>query len=107
MTAAIARNTADTTTTNKPSNNPASNDGAAGVALRQRETAQYISDMILELRNLAKAVKLFQVMVPLEYAYYEAYSVANRVEVPEGESERIRELSKIAEAANESTPDDY
>lgn len=65
--------------------------------LRQRDTAQYISDMILELRNMAKSNRLFQVMVPLEYAYYEAFSFANRVEVPPEEAERMRELTRAAE----------
>lgn len=64
---------------------------------RQRETAEYLSDMILELRNLARSVQLHTVMVPLEFAYYEAFGVAHRVEVPPGEAERIRELSRSAE----------
>jgi hypothetical protein len=65
-------------------------------AERQRETAEYLAEMILELRNLARSVKLHTVMVPLEYAYYEAFTVANRVEVPEDEIERIRRLSKAS-----------
>lgn len=72
---------------------------------QQRDVAQYVADMILELRNMAKSAKLFQVMVPLEYAYYEAFSVANRVEVPPGEVERIRELEKASEGDKE--PEDY
>ena len=74
-----------------------SKSGSAELDHRQRETAQYVADMILELRNMAKAAKLFQVMVPLEYAYYEAFSAANRVEVAPEELERIRELSRAAE----------
>ena len=73
---------------------------------RQRETAQYIADMILELRNMAKSAQLYQVMVPLEYAYYEAFSVANKVEVPPEEAERIRALSKTV-AEMDVMPDDY
>lgn len=73
--------------------------------IRQRDTAQYISDMILELRNMAKAAKLFQVMVPLEYAYYEAFSAANRVEVAPEELERIRELSRAAEGIAQPVED--
>lgn len=61
---------------------------------RQREAAEYISEMILELRNLARTVRLYHVLVPLEYAYYEAFSVANWTEIPEGELERLRLLSK-------------
>jgi hypothetical protein len=73
--------------------------------IRQRDTAQYISDMILELRNLAKAAKLFQVMVPLEYAYYEAFSAANRVEAPAEELEHIRELARAAEGIAQPVED--
>ena len=73
---------------------------------RQRDTAQYISDMILELRNMAKSAQLFQVMVPLEYAYYEAFSVANKVDVPPEEAERIRALSKTV-AEMDVLPEDY
>jgi hypothetical protein len=73
--------------------------GSLPLDQRQRETAQYISDMVLELRNLARSTRLFQVMVPLEYAYYEAYSMANRVEVPKAEIERIRDLEKASREA--------
>jgi hypothetical protein len=65
-------------------------------ARRQRETAEYISEMILELRNLARAQQLYGVMIPLEYAYYEAFTASNRVEIPEAELERIKELSRVA-----------
>jgi hypothetical protein len=71
---------------------------------RQRDTAEYISEMILELRNLARANQLFTVMVPLEYAYYEAFTVANRVEVPPGEIERIKELSKVSQDLEQLPP---
>lgn len=67
------------------------------LATRQRDTAEYLADMILELRNLARSVQLHTVMVPLEFAYYEAFGFAHRVEVPSAEVERIRELSRAAE----------
>lgn len=62
----------------------------------QIETAQYIADMILELRNLAKGSGLFAAMIPLEYAYYEAFAVANRVAVPPEEAERLKRLGEQA-----------
>ena len=80
--------------------------GRIGSPLSQKETAQYLAEMILELRNLAKAAQLYQVMVPLEYAYYEAFGIANKVEVPEAEVERLKELAKIG-AENDPIPDDY
>ena len=68
---------------------------------QQRQTAQYMADMILELRNVAKAARLFTVAVPLEYAYYEAFAAANRVEVPEKEAERLREIERAARELGE------
>lgn len=73
---------------------------------RRREAAQYISDMILELRNMAKSVQLYHVMVPLEYAYYEAFSAANKIEVPEGEIEHIKKLSQVSVEIESMPPDD-
>jgi hypothetical protein len=73
---------------------------------RQRDTAQYVADMILELRNMAKSAHLFQVMVPLEYAYYEAFSVANRVATPEAEVERLHQLTKAGELLD-AVPEEY
>ncbi len=70
---------------------------------QQRETAQYVADMILELRNMAKAARLFTITVPLEYSYYEAFSIANRVQVPEGELERLRELARSAKEQEQAT----
>lgn len=62
----------------------------------QRDVAEYIAEMILELRNLARSQKLYTVMVPLEYAYYEAFTAANKVEIPEADLKRIEELSKFS-----------
>ena len=73
-------------------------------AARQRDTAEYISEMILELRNLARVHQLYTVMVPLEYAYYEAFSAANRVEIPDGEIERIKELSRASQELEQLPP---
>ena len=58
-----------------------------------KETAQYISDMVLEMRNLAKAVELKKLQELLELTFYEAFSAANRVEIPPEEIEHLRELS--------------
>lgn len=64
---------------------------------RQREAAEYLADMILELRNLARTVQLHTIMVPLEFAYYEAFGFANRVEIPAHEVEHIKALVKAGE----------
>lgn len=96
MTTSTARITPVSTTSAGSSHAGASRGRAVAGETRQKETAQYIADMVLELRNLAKSDQLHHVMVPLEIAYYEAYGVANRVEVPPGEAERIRELSRAS-----------
>ena len=67
------------------------------LATRQQSVAQYVADMILELRNMAKSAKLPEVMAPLEFAYYEAYSAANKVHVPPDEVERIRRLERTVD----------
>jgi hypothetical protein len=63
-----------------------------------KDTAQYIADMVLELRNLAKGAGLLTLQGLLEVSFYEAFSAANHVEVPEHEIEHLRELSKASQA---------
>ena len=62
----------------------------------RRETAQYISELTLELRNLAKAHEMSSLQGLLEVAYYEAFTVATQIQLPEGELERIKEMSNAA-----------
>lgn len=64
--------------------------------LDRKETAQYISEMVLELRNLAKAVDIRSLQDLLELCFYEAFTAANKVEIPEGELEHLRELSNAS-----------
>jgi hypothetical protein len=61
-----------------------------------RETAQYVADMVLELRNIAKAESFGTLQGLLEIAYYEAFSVAHKVDVPEGELEHLESLGNDA-----------
>ena len=69
---------------------------AADFGARHRDAGEYMASMILELRNIAKAMKLYHVMVPLEYAYYEACSAANQ-EYPSSEDvDYVQELSVAA-----------
>ncbi len=83
-----------------------STSGRGGLVHRQKETAQYLADLILELRVMAKSAQLYHVMVPLEYAYYEAFAAANKVDVPEEEVARLMELSTVTEKLDHPT-DDY
>ncbi len=63
-----------------------------------RETAQYIADLVLELRNMAKSADHKTLQGLLEVSFYEAFSAANRVEIPPEEIEKLRELSKASVA---------
>ena len=63
------------------------------------ETAQYIADMILELRNLAKASEFDTLQGLLEISYYEAFSAANRIRIPKDEESFIHDLGSDARKA--------
>ena len=61
---------------------------------QDRELAQYIADMLLELRNMAKAAGLTTLLGLLEISFCEAFSIANKVEIPPGEIEKLKRLAK-------------
>lgn len=63
-----------------------------------RETAQYIADMVLELRNMAKAADLKTLQGLLEVSFYEAFSAANKIEIPAEEIEKLHVLSRASVA---------
>jgi hypothetical protein len=65
--------------------------------IRERQLAQYIADMLLEMRNMAKSAGLTTLLGLLEVTYCEAFSVANRVELPEGELEKLRQLVRAGQ----------
>jgi hypothetical protein len=67
--------------------------------MTNKEAAVYISEFLLELRNLAKSRGLTTLQGLLEISYYEAYETANRVAVPEGESLRLQEMGNDARRA--------
>ena len=62
----------------------------------REQTAQYIAEMALELRNLAKAHGFLSLQGLLEVAYYEAFTAATEIEIPPGEQERLERMSKAA-----------
>ena len=68
--------------------------------LNRKETAQYITDMVLEMRSLAKSVEMNSVQNLLELCFYEAFAAANKVAIPEGELERLIELSKASKVSS-------
>ena len=83
-----------------PSSASAANPGSERAGRRApdaRETANYIADMVLELRNMAKSAGLTTLLGLLEVTFYEAFSVANRVEIPEADRLRLQELAKLSE----------
>ena len=67
--------------------------------LPPKEAAQYITEMLLELRNMAKAARLKQLLGLLELAYYEAFNSAHRQPIPEGEVERLEQMGEDARKA--------
>ena len=68
----------------------------AGDLHEKRETAQYISEMTLVLRNLAKTHEMLSLQGLLEVAHYEAFIVATQNELPENELEHLKELSRAS-----------
>jgi hypothetical protein len=70
-----------------------------GAEIPAKETAQYIADMLLELRNMAKTAGLKNLQGFLEVSYYEAFSSANRAPIPEGEAERLERMAADAKKA--------
>ncbi len=63
---------------------------------RGRETALYIAEMVLELRNMAKGYDFKTLQGLLEVTFYEASTEANKVEIPPEEIEHLRMLSKAS-----------
>ncbi len=61
-----------------------------------RETAQYVADIVLELRNMAKSEGFATLQGLLEVTYYEAFSVAHKMDLPEGELELLERISQDA-----------
>jgi hypothetical protein len=64
--------------------------------MTNQETAHYIADMILELRNLAKKTGLTTLQGLLEISFYEASSAANPAQVPAGELQHLEALGADA-----------
>lgn len=98
MTAMEAKRPASPTIQDVHNHQTARKTGASAFEANQRETAQYVADMILELRNMARAAKLYKIMVPLEFAYYEAFSAANKVTIPPEELQRLKDIGKTAQS---------
>jgi hypothetical protein len=63
---------------------------------KNQELAQYIADMLLELRKMAKSAGLNTLLGLLELSFCEAFSIANKVEIPPGEIEKLRRLAREA-----------
>ena len=72
-------------------------DGKKSVKSSQElEIAQYIADMLLEFRDMARSAGLTTLLGLLEISFCEAYSIANKVEIPPGEIEKLRRLARAA-----------
>ena len=58
--------------------------------------AQYSADMLIELQKMAKAAGLKTLLGLLEISFCEAFAIANKVEIPPGEVEKLRRLASEA-----------
>ena len=76
----------------------------ANLGMSSRDVADYIADMTLQLSSLARSAGLTSVMVPLEFAYYEAFAAANKVEIPPEELRYLKTLEDACRSFTE-TPD--
>jgi hypothetical protein len=59
----------------------------------RRGAAKFIAEMALQLRNIAKDVRLLELQGLLEVTYYEAFEVANMPEMQDEEREYLTELA--------------
>jgi hypothetical protein len=59
---------------------------------RRNETAQYVAEMLLQLRQLARQNEFETLQGLLEISYYEAFAEAHKSSVPEGEIEHLEWL---------------
>jgi hypothetical protein len=62
----------------------------------RQQTARYLADMLMEMRQLANRQEFKTLQGLLEIAYYEAFAVANPVKLPPGETEALRNLEADA-----------
>jgi hypothetical protein len=69
-----------------------------------QELAQYIADMLIEMRNMAKAAGFKTLWGLLEISFCEAFSIANKVEIPPGEIEKLNRLALEGKAQSRKLP---
>jgi hypothetical protein len=67
--------------------------------MTERDTANYIADMVLELRNLAKGSNMTTLQGLLEISYYEAYNIGHPTVVSDEELKHIEDLGADARRA--------
>ena len=63
------------------------------------ETARHMSDLLLKMRNLAHRSRMGFLTYLLEMAYYEAFSIANKVDLTADDLELLKQFKRQAEAA--------
>jgi hypothetical protein len=68
--------------------------------MNDRDLANYIADMILELRNLAKGGHMTTLQGLLEISYYEAFSVAHKIQIPAQDLQHMHDIGEDARRAN-------
>jgi hypothetical protein len=78
-------------------------EGAGPGVGQTTETARLMSDLLLRMRDIASRSKMRFLAYLLEMAYYEAYSIANKVSLTADDLEQLRQINRQAKAA--PTPD--
>ena len=76
---------------------PTPEQSSAALEKLQHDSANYIAEAVLALRGIAQAAKLFKVMVPLEFAYYEASTAENHTVASPEHLEWLKRVSKAQE----------
>lgn len=72
--------------------------------VHNQEVAQYIADMLIEMRNMAKASGFKTLWGLLEISFCEAFSMANKVEIPPGEIEKLNRLAREGKMLSRKLP---
>lgn len=71
---------------------------------QDQELAQYIADMLIEMRNMAKTAGFKTLWGLLEISFCEAFSIANKVAIPPGEIEKLNRLAREGKALSRKLP---
>jgi hypothetical protein len=73
-----------------------------GGTLDKAQTAKYVCDMVLELRNTSKNAGLVFLTQLLEMTYHEAFMISNQIAPPQADLAETNRIIAAAKAFGES-----